>query len=242
LEDNELMLAISHRGVERAYPFQILVFHEIVNDKIGDESLLITYCPLCGSGIAFKPLVRGISSEFGTTGMLYNSNLVMYDRLSDSFWTQIGGKAIIGEQTGETLELFPSDVIEWGVWKIAHPKGEVLSKETGHSRSYGNDPYPGYYTSDDVWFPLTHEDNRLTPKEVVIGIELNGSYIAYKKSDIDKLKLFNDTVGNERINIEKTDTGSIIITSQSSGKRLASERDFWFAWAAFHPETELFSP
>ena len=111
IQDNELVLAIIYKNIKRVYPFQILVWHEIVNDVIAGDPILITYCPLCGSGIAYERNIDGEAVEFGTTGMLYNSNLVMYDRKTDTYWTQIDGKAIIGELTGRELKEISIDTV-----------------------------------------------------------------------------------------------------------------------------------
>ncbi|MFN7088796.1 MAG: DUF3179 domain-containing (seleno)protein, partial [Candidatus Paceibacteria bacterium] len=117
LSDEEPGIAIEIGKVNRFYPFQILVWHEIVNDLINDQRVLITYCPLCLSGIVFDPLVKGERVEFGTSGKLWNSNLVMYDRKTDSLWSQILGEAIVGEMTGTRLKVLPSDQMRFGVWK-----------------------------------------------------------------------------------------------------------------------------
>ncbi len=154
LNDEESGLAFSNNGVDRFYPFQILVFHEIVNDTIGGDRVLITYCPLCLSGIVFDPLVDGERVEFGTSGKLWQSNLVMYDRLTGSLWSQILGEAVVGEQTGTKLKVLPFDQMRFGKWKEQYPDGEVLSRDTGATRFYGHDPYGNYYTTPGVFFPV----------------------------------------------------------------------------------------
>ena len=113
IQDNELVLGLIYKGVKRVYPLQILVWHEIVNDSVAGDPLLITYCPLCGSGIAFERVLDGKAVEFGTSGKLYNSNLVMYDRKTDTYWTQIDGKAIVGELTGQELKEISIDTVAW---------------------------------------------------------------------------------------------------------------------------------
>ena len=149
IEDTELVLALIHKDVKRVYPLQVLVFHEIVNDDVAGDPLLITYCPLCGSGIAYEPFIdingKRTYSRFGTSGKLYNSNLVMYDEETDTYWQQIDGNAIVGELTGQELKDISIDTVTWKEWKTSHPDSEVLSKETGMSRPYGEDPYGGYY-------------------------------------------------------------------------------------------------
>ena len=178
IQDNELVLALEYNGVKRVYPLQILVWHEIVNDEIGGDSVLITYCPLCGSGIAYKPVIEGESVEFGTSGKLWNSNLVMYDRKTDTYWSQIDGVAILGPLTGIQLEPVSIDTVAWRDWKAVHPDSEVLSQDTGYFRSYGTDPYGNYYENSNVFFPVSNQDNSVHPKTVVFGVEIDGNVLA----------------------------------------------------------------
>ncbi|UCF99894.1 MAG: DUF3179 domain-containing protein [Spirochaetaceae bacterium] len=240
IEDNELVLAIDYKGIKRVYPFQILVWHEIVNDTIAGDPILVTYCPLCGSGIAYKRILGGEAVEFGTTGKLYNSNLVMYDRKTDTWWTQIDGKAIVGELTGQELTEVSIDTVTWREWKAAHPDSEVLSQDTGFSRPYGRDPYGSYYEDSFLMFPVENEDQRIHPKTVIFGIELDGVYKAYKEEDVVQKGSFEDTVAGIRIRINRDAAGIVTFTNLDSGQEIVKERDFWFAWYAFHPDTLVY--
>ena len=141
LNDNELVLGIDLNGDKKAYSFQILVWHEIVNDIVAGKPVAITYCPLCGTGIAYERTINNEPVEFGVSGLLHNSDLVMYDRKTDTLWGQINGKAIIGELTGMRLKQVPIDTVTWGDWKKLNPDTKVLSRETGFIRSYGRSPY-----------------------------------------------------------------------------------------------------
>jgi len=240
IADNELVMAIIYKDVKRVYPLQIMVWHEIVNDKIAGDPLLITYCPLCGSGIAFERRINGEEVEFGTSGKLYNSNLVMYDRKTDSYWTQIDGQAVVGELTGMKLRPVSIDTLVWRDWKAAHPDSEVLSQDTGYNRNYGRDPYGNYYEDSFLFFPVEGQDDRIHPKTVIFGIEVNGNYKAYKEEDLIELGIIMDRIEGIDIMIERDDTGIVKITNLDSGKEIVKERDFWFAWYAFHPETNLY--
>jgi len=240
IQDNELVLAIIHKGVKRVYPLQILVWHEIVNDHIAGDPILITYCPLCGSGIAYESRINGEEVEFGTSGKLYNSNLVMYDRKTDTYWTQIGGLAIIGELTGIELKSISIDTVTWGDWKIAHEDSEVLSQNTGFSRNYGNDPYGNYYEDSFLLFPVESQDNRIHAKTQVFGIEIDGVYKAYSEDDLMEAGVIEDVVSGVNIKLERLDDGRVIVTNLDTGEEIVKEVDFWFAWYAFHPETELY--
>ena len=240
IEDNELVLAIVYRGVKRVYPLQIMVWHEILNDWIGGDPILITYCPLCGSGIAYERKIDGKEVEFGTSGKLYNSNLVMYDRKTNTYWTQIDGLAVVGELTGMTLKPVSLDTVVWREWKIAHPDSEVLSKDTGFSRSYGRDPYGNYYEDSFLMFPVENEDDRIHPKTVVFGIEVNGKYRAYKEDDLMENPFIEDSVDGISIRVTRSMDGIVRIENLESGEKIVKERDFWFAWYAFHPDTTLY--
>jgi len=240
IEDNELVLAIIYKGVKRVYPLQILVWHEIVNDNIAGDPILITYCPLCGSGIAFEGSINGEAVDFGTSGKLFNSNLVMYDRKTDTYWTQIGGQAIVGELTGMRLAPVSIETVVWRDWKVAHPDSEVLSQDTGFVRAYGRDPYGNYYENSNLFFPVENEDNSVHPKTVIFGIEVNDVFKAYRESDLKETPVIEDTVGGASIKVERDNAGVVKITNIDTSDEIVKERDFWFAWYAFHPETELY--
>ena len=244
IKDNELILTIIYKGVKRVYPLQILVWHEIVNDEIAGDPILITYCPLCGSGIAYERTIEVNGKrevvEFGTSGKLYNSNLVMYDRKTDTYWTQIGGKAIIGELTGQELHEISIDTVVWRDWKAAHPVSEVLSQDTGFNRAYGRDPYGNYYEDTFLLFPVEQEDNRIHPKTVIFGIEVNSTFKAYKEEDLVRLEVIEDVVDGMKIKVERDNVGIVKITNKDTGEEIVKERDFWFAWYAFHPTTEVY--
>jgi hypothetical protein len=240
IDDDELVLALNHDGVKRVYPFQILVWHEIVNDTVAGDPIVVTYCPLCGSGIAYERVLDGEAVEFGTTGRLYNSNLVMYDRLTDTWWTQIGGRAIVGELTGQRLERVSIDTVVWGDWKKVHPDSEVLSRETGYDRPYGVDPYGDYYQDTYLMFPVENEDDRMHPKAVIFGIEVNGEFKAYRETDVAERGELDDTVAGVPIHVERDEAGVVTFTNRETGEEIVYERDFWFAWFAFHPETAVY--
>ena len=240
IADNELVLALVYKGVKRVYPFQILVWHEIVNDVVEGDPILVTYCPLCGSGIAYDRFFDGEGVEFGTTGKLYNSNLVMYDRRTDTYWTQIDGKAIIGELTGSELREISIDTVVWSDWIAEHPDSMVLSQETGYRRSYGSDPYGSYYEDSFVMFPVENEDKRIHPKTVIFGIEVDGVYKAYKEDDLKNKSTIRDTVNVVQIKVTRKRDGTVRIVSTDSGEEIIKERDFWFAWYAFHPDTLVY--
>ena len=242
IADNELVLALLYEGEIRVYPLQILVWHEIVNDRVAGDPILITYCPLCGSGIAYERVLGGEAVEFGTSGKLYNSNLVMYDRKTDTYWSQIDGLAIVGALTGQELKAISIDTVVWRDWKAAHPDSRVLSQETGFDRPYGIDPYGSYYEDSFLLFPVESSDDRIHPKTVVFGIEVRGVYAAYREEDLIRLGVIEDSVNGMRLRITRDEAGVVSVYNITLGKTLVKERDFWFAWYAFHPDTLLYLP
>jgi hypothetical protein len=162
LSDDQPVFGLEGQGGERprAYPQLVLVWHEIVNDRVNGRPLTVTYCPLTGTAIAFTGPPDGAALTFGTTGNLVNSNLVMYDRQTDSTWPQLTGTAITGKRKGQTLATTPLLWTTWKNWRSAHPRTRALSTDTGHLRDYGSDPYgsytrrSGYYTEGGPLFPV----------------------------------------------------------------------------------------
>ena len=200
LEDSEFVLGLNINGDVKAYPLQILVWHEIVNDKVGGAPVAVTYCPLCFTNQVFnRTLENGQILEFGTSGKLYNSNLVMYDSTTKSLWSQAMSQAIVGKLAGVKLEKIPFDVAYWKEWKQLYPESKVLSRDTGSTRPYGADPYGDYYTNGDVLFPVSNNDDRLGLKEIVVGFENSGQYKAYKLQEIENKKVINDQVNGKPI-------------------------------------------
>lgn len=195
LQDSDIVLGLDINGDIRAYPLQILVWHEIVNDKVGGVPVAVTYCPLCFTNQVFNRMVDGQTLEFGTSGKLYNSNLVMYDRASESLWSQALGEGIVGKYAGTRLERIPFDLAYWREWKALYPDAKVLSTDTGFGRPYGADPYGDYYTSPSIYFPISNHDSRLGLKEIVIGLEHDGVYRAYPLSKIEEHVINDDLAG-----------------------------------------------
>ena len=227
LDDNKLGIAVesapSSDGVRswRFYPFQILVWHEIVNDNFKGEPLLVTYCPLCQTGIVFTPIVEGEAVEFGTSGRLYNSNLVMYDRKTDTLWSQQGGRAIVGKLTGAKLKIRAADNVFWGEFKDAHPNAQVLSRDTGQARDYTRDPYGDYYTTAGTYFPVVNTDDRLFDKAITYGLDINGQTKAYSEESIKRDKVINDELaGVNLLVVVEPETQAVRFFNRSINKQV----------------------
>ena len=182
LSDAEPVVVIEVDGDARAYPVQILMWHEIVNDTVGDVPVSVTYCPLCNSAVSYVREVRGVETTFGTSGRLYASALVMYDRATESLWTHFDGTAVVGVVAGDVLEPVPSPLLAWGDFRDAHPEGKVLDREsTGFARDYGRNPYFGYDDPETTPFLLRGfgVDDRARAKQRVVGIEAGDAATAY---------------------------------------------------------------
>lgn len=298
LKSREPVILLEIGPDARAYPIQIMTWHEIVNDTVGGTPVIVTFCPLCNTAISFERTVQGRALEFGTTGLLRFSNLVMYDAQTESWWQQATGEAIAGDLSAARLVRLPALLVSWGDFKASHPDGRVLSRDTGYARSYGRNPYPGY---DDVRrSPFAYRGPRtpgpLRAMDRVLVVELNGVSVAYPYDVLQDERVINDTVGGVPIVVIWTpgtasaldaatiaagrdvgsagayastvgdrtltfiqDGGPLIdrqtgsewgvagraVSGAMSGQtleRLPAIETFWFAWAAFRPETRIHRP
>lgn len=196
LKPREPVILLESNGDARAYPLQILIWHEIVNDRVGGLPVTITFCPLCNTAIAFDRRLTGRVLDFGTTGRLRFSDLVMYDRQTESWWQQVTGEAIVGDLTGKRLTFLPAQILPWKTFHAAYPQGKVLSRNTGFPRSYGTNPYVGYDDVNSSPFLYTGpRDNRLRPMERVVTVSIGQEDVAYPFSALERVRVVNDTVG-----------------------------------------------
>lgn len=298
LAGHEPIVAVALNGEARAYPLQILTWHEIVNDTVGGVPVIVTFCPLCNSAIVFERLVDGEPVTFGTSGLLRHSDLIMYDRQTESLWQQFTGEAIVGDQAGNRLTFLPSSLISFDDFRAAYPEGMVLSRETGINRPYGQNPYAGYDTigGADPFLFRGEPDGRLPAVERVVTVSLAdvGVEVAYPYSVLSALGVINDEQGGQPLVVfHKPGTVSALGAAQIAaaddvgatgvfnpvvdGQHLTFTRQgdvfvdnetgttwrivgqavegplagtqlepiihgdhFWFAWAAFKPETVIY--
>ena len=200
LSAREPVIALRLEGEARAYPLQILMFHEIVNDVVRAVPVTVTFCPLCNASIVFDRRVGPEVLDFGTTGRLRKSDLVMYDRQTESWWQQFTGKGIVGRYAGTVLRRIPSEIVSFEEFATAYPRGKVLSRETGYYRNYGHNPYRGYDRIDQSPFLFTDPlDKRLPPMERVISVTLGGRARIYPFSVIEKQPIINDELAGEPV-------------------------------------------
>ena len=241
LAESDRVLGLTFNGVSKAYAINILNYHELVNDEFNGHPVVVSFCPLCGTGMAFDALKDGKTLEFGVSGLLYNSDLLMYDRQSDSLWSQIEGKAVSGPAKGVILERLAVEHTSWGDWLSRYPNTLVLSNKTGYRRDYQRSPYPGYNQSEGTFFPVSNTDKRYHPKEVVVGIEVNGKVKAYPFVELAKGEgVLKDRFEGQIFTIEYDASARSARVTNAQGELISSLTVFWFAWVAFHPETEVY--
>jgi len=200
LDENEPVLFLRYQGKRKAYPLQILMWHEIVNDTLDDIPVAVTYCPLCNTGIAFRGEIDGMPMQFGTTGRLRFSNLIMYDRQTESWWQQASGEGIVGEYAGRQLTFLPVSILPWDQVRSAYPDAEVLSRDTGYTRPYGRNPYEGYDSSSTPFLYHGPEiGNRQNPMERVLAVWEGDSEKIFTYTELQEEKVLHETIGSRRI-------------------------------------------
>lgn len=216
LADEEPLLYLEMNDEVHAYPIQIMIWHEIVNDTVGGVPVTVTYCPLCNSAVSFRREVNGQVTTFGTSGRLYASALVMYDRATESLWTHFDGRAVVGALTGEKLEPISSPLLAWSDFKESFPDAKVLDREsTGHSRPYGQNPYAGYDNPDTQPFLFRGDvDDRAVAKQRVVGVSVDSASRAWS---LDALREGSASATNDQVG------GTPIVIFWKSGQSSALE-------------------
>lgn len=240
LGDNSRIVGVTVNGESRAYPIAVLNRHEIVNDTLGGKPIAVTYCPLCDSASVLEREHEGKVRAFGVSGMLINSNVVMYDRTDDSFFSQVAMKSLSGERGGKSLK----NVTDWqitsfGKWRSENPDGTVLKHDP---QKYGVNPYAlrGYFTTDDVWFKFEPKDDRFPNKLRVIGVQIGDVSKAYPLAAIAaEGGQITDIIGESEITLSSDGEQFRIIELPENANLVHT---YWFAWFAFHPQTQVFQP
>lgn len=216
LHDDEPVVSFEHNGDARAYPIQILMFHEIVNDTVGEKPVSVTFCPLCNASIVFDRMVKGQLLDFGTTGWLRKSDLIMYDRQTESWWQQFVGQAIIGEYTGTELLQLPSQMVSYATFKETYKDGQILSRETGYRRNYGRNPYAGYDSINNSPFLYSGElDPRLPPMERILSWPDGKGHVLLPLSELQDRSVVNTT----------TEEGPVVVLAPGSALSALDKSD-----------------
>jgi hypothetical protein len=278
---------VVENGEARAYPHNILWWHEIINDTLGGVPIVVSYCPLTGSGMVYDARVGGQVLNFGVSGLLFENNLVMFDRATESLWSQMRVQGVCGSFSGTPAPLRPVVQSTWGAWKAMHPNTTIVSPDTGFGRNYGTYPYGSYDRIGDnsLLFPAQFVDTRRPLKELSLGIVENGVEKAYPYGKLGERSAINDQVGGRPVvvvfdaesemalafdrraggetltfeldgdggfpfRLRDVETGSVwsldgvAVGGPLAGSRvdqIATFSAMWFAWAAFHRDTALYT-
>ena len=231
LANNEPIISVEINGEARAYPLQILTWHEIVNDELGGVPIAVTFCPLCNSALVFDRRFDGEIYEFGTSGLLRKSDLVMYDRTTESLWQQFTGEGIVGEHAGRQLDFVPSSIVSFADFQKAFPASVILSQDTGFNRAYGDNPYAGYDSIDSSPFLFDGElDGRLLPMARVVTVSLPDVDLAYPVDTLSDVGVINDVQGEQKLAIFHTDG-----TSSALGTTVIANAEDVGATGVFDP-------
>lgn len=237
--DDDRMAVVTVGETTRAYPIKILTWHEAINDKLGDVPIALIYCPLCDSVSVVDRRMGDQVLEFGISGLLHNSNVLLYDRKHDALWSQVSLTAISGPYAGKSLKHLPWQITTFDALKKKHPKAAVVSTDTGHRRDYARNPYAQYFANDRLLFPVAHHDHRLKHKEPVIGIQIGDHTKAYPVAQIAKAGgEVTDRLGDHEITLKADDVGNVAVVNAPADAHTV--HTFWFAWVAFHPKTAVY--
>jgi len=243
LSDEERVIGLVFEGVAKAYPEKIISRHIIINDLIHQQPLIITFSPLTSSANVYQPVVNKMNTQFGVSGLTYQSDIIMYDRLQGNLWQQLTGRAIVGPaaQAQEVLTRLPLSLTTWSIWKQAHPDTQVLSKKTGFVYDYNQLIYQDYQKNDELRFKATSTNKILSAKSLVYGLQIGSVTKAYPETIITA-KPLTDRLDTNTITIERQTDGTVIATDIKTKEIYQLLPSYWFAWSAFYPQTLLYQP
>lgn len=242
LQDDDIVISVTHQGTTRAYPTRVVVWHEVVNDSIEDFHFVVTYCPLCGTAMVFDRKIDNQVRSFGVSGLLYRSDVLLYDRATESLWSQLKLQAVSGALSGQQLIWRVSEHLTWESWREKYPDGQVLSTDTGYKRNYAAAAYQSYFASKKPMFPVPTTRSELAEKSWVIGVIDNGKAKAYPIDKLPKNKKLQDTFNGKTIHVSYNTQQKYPSIQSTQGEGIPSVLVFWFAWQAFYPDTELWLP
>lgn len=217
----------------KLYPYNILVWHEIVNDTADGKPIAVTFCPLCGSAIVFdRTLADGTKSTFGVSGALIESNMIMYDRHSETLWQQSTGKALAGKHLRDTLNLVQFQLLTIGEAKEQYSNAVVLSEDTGQPRDYARNPYSGYENNNDFIFSPSSKDDRYPSKAIFVAFKVNNKPVAAPWLEIKNGETYETEVDGQTITLDKTDRE--LQVTDANGDEIPFYFEMWFSWAVQH--------
>lgn len=229
--DEVLAIVIEDGTTAKAYPYNILVWHEIVNDTVDDVPVAVTFCPLCGSAVVYDRRLPDGVTTFGVSGSLLESNLIMYDRDTESLWQQSTGKALAGDYHLSELTHVPFQILTIGEIKEKYRNALVLSENTGHTRDYARNPYAGYDTDEELYFPVSSENTAYPPKKIFVAFFVDDVPVAVPQQALTDGVFFEEMVAGKNVRVENTD-GIIRVTA--AGEEVPFYFEMWFSWATQH--------
>ena len=241
IRPGDRVMGVSYNGIAKAYPIAVLDYHVVVNDSFGDTAMTVTFCPLCGTGMVFRAEAADQLLNFGVSGLVYNNDLLLYDRNTKSLWSQMMKKAVTGPLKGTTLTQVPAQYTSWANWSKQHPQSLLLSRDTGHQRNYDQDPYAEYKRLPMVLFATLHSDWRLPAKTWVVGLTAGDEALALPFEELDSLEsALVVTVGGQAFEIQWDKAAQSARVFDADGNEHPATAGYWFAWVAFHPATALY--
>jgi cytochrome c biogenesis protein CcdA len=232
--DSVQAIVLKDRTNVKVYPYNILTWHEIVNDTVDDKSVAITFCPLCGSAIVYDRTLPDGVTGFGVSGALVESNMVMYDRKSETLWQQSTGKALAGKHFGKALDLVKFQLLTIGEVRSKHPAAMIMSEDTGHRRDYARNPYSGYEESEDFIFSPSRQDQRYPSKTIFVAFRVNGTPVASPWLELKDGVVYETEINEQSITISKRN--SELTITNAEGQEIPFYFEMWFSWAVQHQD------
>lgn len=232
------VLGVAVGGDARAYPVHLIEHHQIINDVVGGSPLAVSYDPLTGTPRAFERRVDGRELHFGVSGLIWNSGFLMYDRETESLWSQFTGQALSGPLAGKTLRRVPIRQEDLGVWLAREPETKVLERPEPKRVDYRYSPYQAYWVEDKAPFPVKGRDRRFHAKELVLGVVVEGKARAYLGSILtERGGAIEDEFGGRKLKIRYSSESGTFRWEAPEGVDVTES--YWFAWKAFHPDTDV---
>lgn len=227
-------IVLEDGGARKVYPYNILMWHEIVNDTASNQAISVTFCPLCGSAVVYERVLNGKETTFGVSGALLESNMIMYDRETESLWQQSTGKALAGAYYPGNLTRVPFQRMTVGEAREKYPNAEILSEKTGYIRSYGKNPYSGYNESDSFIFRPSHTDERYPSKEIFVIFTVGDISVAVPWLALENDTPYKTSVSDTGITLSKR--GGELTVKNSRQEDIPFYFEMWFSWAVQHQE------